>query len=80
MRPGVKKKFQKTFILAFDVIVQPPKHTFEIALFPRFSSLCKLEGLAASFFTLIITRNSQFCIYFFTRFRIQSWKKKRPKN
>ena len=34
------KTFRKTLILAFDVIVQPPKHTFEIALFPRFSSLC----------------------------------------
>ena len=27
------KKFQKSLILAFEVIVQSPKHTFEIALF-----------------------------------------------
>ena len=26
--PGVKKKFQKTFILVFEVIVQPTKHIF----------------------------------------------------
>ena len=32
-RPGVKKKFQKTLILVFEVIVQPPKHTFEIGCF-----------------------------------------------
>ena len=27
---------EKTLILAFEVIVQPPKHTFEIALFSNF--------------------------------------------
>ena len=31
--PRVKKKFQKTLILAFEVILQPPKHTFEIGIF-----------------------------------------------
>ena len=31
-------KFQKTLILVFEVIVQPPKHTFEIGFFLRFSS------------------------------------------
>ena len=31
--PEVKKKFEKTLILVFEVIVQPLKHTFEIALF-----------------------------------------------
>ena len=32
--PGVRKKFQKTLIfLVFEVIVQPPKHTFEIGIF-----------------------------------------------
>ena len=33
MGPGVKKKFQTTLILVFVVIVQPPKHTFEIGGF-----------------------------------------------
>ena len=34
-------KLQKTFILVFEVIVQPPKHTFEIGIFfPHFSSHC----------------------------------------
>ena len=34
--------FQKTLILAFEVIIQPPKHTFEIRIFfSRFSSLCE---------------------------------------
>ena len=28
-----EKKFQQTLILAFEVIVQSPKHAFEIALF-----------------------------------------------
>ena len=28
--------FFKTLILAFEVIVQPPKHTFEIGFFPHF--------------------------------------------
>ena len=37
--PGVKKKFQKMLILVFDLIVQPPKHTFEIGFFSLFSSL-----------------------------------------
>ena len=32
----VTKKFQKTLILAFQVIMQPPKHTFEIAPFSLF--------------------------------------------
>ena len=27
------KKFQKTWILVFEVIVQPPKHTFKIGIF-----------------------------------------------
>ena len=30
--PGVKKKFQNTLILVFEVIVQPRKHTFEIGI------------------------------------------------
>ena len=29
----MKKKFQKTLILALEVIVQPPKHTFETGFF-----------------------------------------------
>ena len=33
---GVKKKFQKTLTLAFEVIVQPPKHKFEIGIFSTF--------------------------------------------
>ena len=35
----VKKKFQKMLILVFEVIVQPPKHTLKIGIFPRFSQL-----------------------------------------
>ena len=31
--PGVKKKFQKMLIFVFEVIVQQPKHTFEIGIF-----------------------------------------------
>ena len=33
--------FSQNVDLAFEVIVQPPKHTFEIEIFSRFSSLCK---------------------------------------
>ena len=29
----MKKIFQKTLILVFEVIMQPPKHTFEIEIF-----------------------------------------------
>ena len=32
-RPEVMKKFQKTLILASEVIMQPPKNTFDIAFF-----------------------------------------------
>ena len=32
--------FKKPLILVFEVVVQPSKHTFEIGIFPRFSSLC----------------------------------------
>ena len=31
-----EKKFQKQLILVFEVIVQPPKHTFQITLFSEF--------------------------------------------
>ena len=43
------KKFQKTLILAFEVIVQPPRHTFEIGFFFRVLSHCEIqiEGIAA---------------------------------
>ena len=34
--PVWMKKFQKTLILVFEVIVRPPKHTFEIGFFSRF--------------------------------------------
>ena len=34
--PGMKKKSQKTLILAFEVIVLPLKHTFEIGIFFAF--------------------------------------------
>ena len=37
--PGLKKLFQKMFHLVFEVIVQPPKHTYEMGFFPSFSSL-----------------------------------------
>ena len=38
------KKFQKTLILAFEVIGQPPKHPFEIGFFfLRFSSVYYLD-------------------------------------
>ena len=33
---STRKKFQKTLILAFEVIVQPPKHTFDIGIFSTF--------------------------------------------
>ena len=53
--PGVKKFFQKTLILVFEVIVQPPpKHPFEIGIFfPHFSSLyyTKISDLAGNFST-----------------------------
>ena len=45
---GVKKKFQKTLILAFQVIVQPHKHKF----CRRFSSLC--SPFLAAFFDFCI--------------------------
>ena len=35
-----EEKIQKMLILFFEVIVQPPKHVFEIEIFSRFSSLC----------------------------------------
>ena len=40
--PGVKKKFQKTLILVFEVIMQrqTPKHTFEIGIFFRILAHC----------------------------------------
>ena len=31
--PGLKKLFQKMFHLVFEVIAQPPKHTYEIGFF-----------------------------------------------
>ena len=37
---GVKNFLQKTLILAFEVIVQPPKHTFEIGFFFRVLAHC----------------------------------------
>ena len=42
---GVKKKFQKTLILVFVVILQPPKHIFEIGFFFRVSAHCALYDL-----------------------------------
>ena len=36
------KKCQKMLLLAFDVIVQPPKHTFEITFFPSSISSTRL--------------------------------------
>ena len=39
--PGTEEFFfKKALILAFEVIVQLPKHTFEIGFFLRYSSLC----------------------------------------
>ena len=32
-KPRVKNFFSKNVFLAFEVIVQPPKHTFEIGIF-----------------------------------------------
>ena len=40
---AVKKKFQKKLILFFEVIVQPPKHIFEIGIFSMFSSFCRMN-------------------------------------
>ena len=48
------KKFQKTLILVFKVIVQPPKHTFEIGIFFHLLAHCdtglirKMEALKNS--------------------------------
>ena len=42
---GVKKKFQKPLILVFEVIVQPPKHTFE-------------NGIFFTFFLIVISRKN----------------------
>ena len=37
------KKFQKTLILAFEIIVQPPENTFEITIFPPLLAHCGRE-------------------------------------
>ena len=34
--PGSEEKIQELLILAFEVIVQPPKHTLEIGIFFAF--------------------------------------------
>ena len=38
--PGVKKKFQGTLILVFEVFMQQPKHIFEIRFFFRALAHC----------------------------------------
>ena len=43
--PRVKKIFQKPLILVFEVIVQPPKHTFE-------------NGIFSTFFLVVISRKN----------------------
>ena len=43
---GVGFFFQKTFILVFEVILQPPtKHTFQITLFPEFQLIVHYQIL-----------------------------------
>ena len=42
---GVMKKFQKTLILTFEVIMQPAKHKFEIAFFVNFINIIYLIGI-----------------------------------
>ena len=38
----MKKNFQKTLILVFEVIVQPPKHTIEIGFFFHVLAHCDI--------------------------------------
>ena len=40
------KFFQKMLILIFEVIMQPPKHTFEIGFFFRILAHCEIPYLA----------------------------------
>ena len=45
-----EKKIEKTLILAFvEVIVQPPKRTFDSAFFSNFKVLCNIIGMHIAF-------------------------------
>ena len=59
-RPGVKKKLSKTLLLVLEVIVQPPKHTFEIGFFSCFSALgyVKICRFFASLFNFVFSHTS----------------------
>ena len=75
-RPGVNKKFQKTLILVFEVIVQPPKHTFEIGFFfLRFSILRMALGSYYYRLLNICIRNSSFLYRYVSYYKLfSSWK------
>ena len=55
----MKKIFQKTLILVFEVILQPPKYTFEIGFFSRFSSLCEASIFFVAEFIRVYKVNKQ---------------------
>ena len=52
--PGVTKNFKKTLILASEVIVQPPKHTFEIGIFFRDVAQSALPGQKFEKYTVFV--------------------------
>ena len=61
----VSKNFKKTLMLAFEVIVQPPKHTFEIGIFfVRAPNFCSIQTdnyfLTISQWVLKTQKNMQF--------------------
>ena len=58
---GMKKKIQKTLILAFEVIVQPLLHTLLTALFHIFSLYYATTTFEIK--SLFCFRNSSFCYY-----------------
>ena len=46
----MKKKFQQMLILVFEVIMQPPKQTFEIGIFFRLLAHCAGLNFEVSYF------------------------------
>ena len=59
MASGVIIFFQKALILVFEIIVQPPKHTFEIALFFNFREMLVYKLVGGSVF---FKRQNEFMI------------------
>ena len=51
--PLRSKKFQKTLILALEVIVQPPKHTFEIDFLFRVFADCVCNAFHSTFLEIL---------------------------